>query len=1154
MLAAVVSTFWLRGVFAVIATGACFPVHAANVAHAAQRPATALPGVDLSRQQAQEPSRHADEEPGDDWLEARFEIVGRIRAALAAGDRAAARTLLEEWTVGGVEALVAEVEQPRVDSLLVHLDELALAAEHPRLCIAARRAQLARLLANPGSSTTARANMHANLARAQRWSGDGAAARSQFEAAVALLASDPNAPADTLHEGRVELASQLQRMQEYAAEAAVRTAIVEELARRLAPDDVELTMQRYLAACALCDAGDTTSGLPMMRAAHEALAAKLPADAPQLLEVRRSLGLVLSGAEFDEEALPLLEFVAAADRADRPIGDWSRVQVEHALMLSYRTRGDFHRAAAVFADAVAGLELLLPPDSWDLARNRDRLADLYHDCGAPGRARALYESALAAVANVPDPDQDVVDALREGIATTRFVLGDTDGARVLFEQLLATRAAAVEAGDPDALRLTLNYTATLWRSSDMPRALEILDGIREACERCAVLDPSLPIRLHANRGCMLCSLGRHEEALAAFEAEHRLLVASGSASREGLVHNDLNRASALIELDRAGEALALLAPRVAATASSEHAAAWLQVRVHGAALQCAVLVGDVERQHAIADELVEILRAEALAHVHESPRDASAWAVSTWPHVMRLVASSSAPSSEGDERAAPTHRRVLELMLAVRSAVESSNVAGQATAGSTELVALVEEWREVRRQLAAHAARAPADAAGLATWSARTDELVTARRALERRMRVGLADRGAAVETPSVDELAARLGPNAALVVFSEGGMEPGRDVRSYAFVVTSGSVVERLDLGPSGAILASIEQWRAALGRPVDRGLATADTTEDAEQLALAELRRLLVAPLLVALDGRTIERLHLVPDGFLHLVPFDALCLDDGRLVGEAFEVRVEASITRFGRADVADSTAGTLVTFGGIDFGAKLEAPSTEGAGGDRARTTSFQPLLQSRFECEAVAELYALATDDEPVVATRAAATKAALTAAAPSARYLHLATHGWFSTSAPAAIEGLGLSSAVLDQMARNAVSRLPETLCGLALAGANSGPEGILTAEELATLDLSNCELAVLSACETNVGIRQGGQGIQSLQTALHVAGARTAITSLWKVDDAATRRLFELFYTKLWSENLGPADALWQAKMALRSEGHPTRDWAGWVLTGGAD
>lgn len=38
---------------------------------------------------------------------------------------------------------------------------------------------------------------------------------------------------------------------------------------------------------------------------------------------------------------------------------------------------------------------------------------------------------------------------------------------------------------------------------------------------------------------------------------------------------------------------------------------------------------------------------------------------------------------------------------------------------------------------------------------------------------------------------------------------------------------------------------------------------------------------------------------------------------------------------------------------------------------------------------------------------------------------------------------------------------------------------------------------AVSSACETNVDLRRAGQGIQSLQAALHAAGARTAIPSV---------------------------------------------------------
>ena len=136
----------------------------------------------------------------------------------------------------------------------------------------------------------------------------------------------------------------------------------------------------------------------------------------------------------------------------------------------------------------------------------------------------------------------------------------------------------------------------------------------------------------------------------------------------------------------------------------------------------------------------------------------------------------------------------------------------------------------------------------------------------------------------------------------------------------------------------------------------------------------------------------------------------------------------------------------------------------------------------------------------------------------------------------------------------------PMLLCGLALAGANQPMNslgrrpGILTAEELCSLDLSSCDLAVLSACETNVGIRSAGVGIQSLKAALHAAGVRTAVTSLWKVDDAATRKLMELFYTYLWMDEMPKAKALWKAKKALRDEGHPVRDWAAWVLSGDPD
>jgi CHAT domain-containing protein len=141
----------------------------------------------------------------------------------------------------------------------------------------------------------------------------------------------------------------------------------------------------------------------------------------------------------------------------------------------------------------------------------------------------------------------------------------------------------------------------------------------------------------------------------------------------------------------------------------------------------------------------------------------------------------------------------------------------------------------------------------------------------------------------------------------------------------------------------------------------------------------------------------------------------------------------------------------------------------------------------------------------------------------------------------------------------------PLTLCGIALAGANLPPndrglvEGLLGGEEVASLDLRGCDLVVLSACDTAKGHHARlGPAIASLQTALHAAGARSAITTLWKVDDAVTQKIMTRFYDNLWKKKLSKHEALWQAQQTLRAEkkedGTPrygVGDFGAWVLTG---
>jgi hypothetical protein len=93
-------------------------------------------------------------------------------------------------------------------------------------------------------------------------------------------------------------------------------------------------------------------------------------------------------------------------------------------------------------------------------------------------------------------------------------------------------------------------------------------------------------------------------------------------------------------------------------------------------------------------------------------------------------------------------------------------------------------------------------------------------------------------------------------------------------------------------------------------------------------------------------------------------------------------------------------------------------------------------------------------------------------------------------------------------------------LSGLAFAGANkrqsarwAEDDGILTAEEIASLDLHGVEWAVLSACDTGVGEIKAGEGVFGLRRAFQVAGARTVIMSLWSVEDRATREWMAALY-----------------------------------------
>jgi CHAT domain-containing protein len=240
---------------------------------------------------------------------------------------------------------------------------------------------------------------------------------------------------------------------------------------------------------------------------------------------------------------------------------------------------------------------------------------------------------------------------------------------------------------------------------------------------------------------------------------------------------------------------------------------------------------------------------------------------------------------------------------------------------------------------------------------------------------------------------------------------------------------------------------------------------------------------------------------------------------------------------------------------------EAGRSRGPLGTRVNERlSFKRLPGTKAEVEALRGLYRRQFPGrEPQLITGAGATEQAFRDAAPLHRWVHLATHGYFL---PPPEEDR--QRPVEDPFgAMHAVRTVhPGLLSGIALAGANlredSSPsasagvsagenkpktdDGKLTALEVEGLDLTEVDLMVLSACQTALGRSERGEGMLGLQRALQLAGVKTSVTSLWSVDDTATRMLMTEFYTNLWQRKLGKLESLRQAQLTMLKRYDPVQ------------
>lgn len=300
------------------------------------------------------------------------------------------------------------------------------------------------------------------------------------------------------------------------------------------------------------------------------------------------------------------------------------------------------------------------------------------------------------------------------------------------------------------------------------------------------------------------------------------------------------------------------------------------------------------------------------------------------------------------------------------------------------------------------------------------------------------------------------------------------------AFVLLPQGPPQWFDLGP----VAQTDQLARAWGERL-RDPRRGDVHSVGEQLF-----QRIWQPLQAAVAGS--RRLYIVADGAISQLPLGAMRLADGRFFGERWQLCELTSGRDLVRQRTPTLAAGPAVVLADPAFAADSGLSALPGA----------------RAEGQEVAAL--LGGDTALLVGE--AATQAALYRL-KGPRILHMATHGWFDP-----LKGI-------DH---------PLAGAGLVLAATGNAPgKGRMSALELSGLDLHGTELVALSACETGRGVAMGPEGAYGLRRALVLAGARSALMSLWKVDDRSTQALMVAFYRGL-AKGLSRADALQGAQLAV--------------------
>jgi len=788
-----------------------------------------------------------------------------------------------------------------------------------------------------------------------------------------------------------------------------------------------------------------------------------------------------------------------------------------------RTTGELDRAQQLYDKAIAILVAGYGPRHPEVGRILNNLGNVHADLGNIAAARDCFERALAITEEQEGPDSPRTGVRLLNLGSIMFELGD---GQLALAHLRRVESIFQSRLGPD--HLYMGYA-----SEELGHALAALEGPEAGISRIEAARAIFEAKLGSDHlavaeidnqlGEWATDLGKLDEAARHLDKARASVDRIFPAGHPLLLEILINQARVARLGNDAGAALTILenaAPLGQTLLGSDHPAMARLKRERGLAqhrlgrdsdaLKSTLAAEEISRRNFIlAASAFEESRALVLAerrlvglddgitYCLSSPSQAgkSEDVVALWGQIIRS-------------------RGLVQEIMARRRRDSGDRLRGAVTD-------LADSLRLAARDLAQLAIAGPGEM-DPASYSVELDRARARWDDLDRRLGVVYRDHvsDSFLRTIDLDDVRAGMHGSEALVSYKMFRSE-GRENGMVAVVLDSATAAPRLvDLGPAAVIEERVAAWLRDLAGSAD----SPTIGEKTYRVSGRGVAHLVWDSLGLAPD---LQNVVVVPDGVLNLIDFQTLPRgEDGYLIDGATLVKLLGSERDLVKGQDSPPSRSLLV-MGGADFGAlPQEYPAVHPTRAGPFGALRFTALPGSRQEAETVADLWRTLEAGEVLCLTGAQASEAAFKMNAPRFDIAHLATHGFFldrtapqgsSTTRGVGLVGPDTASATVSHEPLN-----PLLLAGLAFAGANRDPigdspeDGILTAYEVAAMDLDRMALAVLSACRSGAGTIRDGEGIMGLRRAFATAGVPNLLMALYPVrDDVAsawTRRFYAFF------------------------------------------